>query len=402
MSELSEMQRPALLEGGHVLVVSVGYPPLPGGSTILMRNLLARFDPASFTVVTGHSDGPIPGEGVEGVVVHRYIAPLKFSARLDRLWRDWQLPRATAQITRLVQRLCPQVIVGVYPDYHFLYAAREAARRTRTPWLAYLHDTVAEGLASSHLASKAARLQEQVFQEASRLLVMSEGMADLYQSKYGVSSRPLEHTYAEAIPAAPPEEPPLRQAFWGGAVYKINARAVARVAAALGRLDCPLTIAAKTTPSQLEGLGVSGAHVKIDFFPHRGPYLEALRRQGLLVLALDWPDESPMHEDELATIFPTKTPEYLATGRPILAHCPEHYFLARFIRERGCGVVVTERSVDAVAQAAERLLANPPEARGMGCAALQAAHLFTAERVAAAFQEEVRRTARATWGQPVE
>ena len=57
-------------------------------------------------------------------------------------------------------------------------------------------------------------------------------------------------------------------------------------------------------------------------------------------MGLDWPHESVVHSDELSTIFPTKMIEYLAVGRPIVAHCPENYCLAKFINQYKCGLVL--------------------------------------------------------------
>ena len=74
----------------------------------------------------------------------------------------------------------------------------------------------------------------------------------------------------------------------------------------------------------------------------------AIASKAVLLLALDAPHESNVHRDELATIFPTKTPEYLASGRPVFAHCPSDYFLARFLNEHGCGAVVSEDDDNAI------------------------------------------------------
>jgi len=302
----------------------------------------------------------------------------------------------------IAQKVRPAVIVGVYPDYHFLYAARAAAKKLKIPWISYLHDTVVEALSHSHLAQRGAQLQKEVFQEASSTLVMSRGMADLYQKKYHFTSIPLEHSYLEPIPENIPETQGLRQAFWGGAIYGINARAVGRIADATSKIDCSFLLATNASAAGLEALGVRGEHLKQEFYSGRKEYLEALQRQGILVLALDYPDESPIHEDELSTIFPTKTPEYLASGRPILVHCPEHYFMARFIKENGCGLVVSERSVPALTEACQYLLGSSPKIEEMGRNALKAAHLFAADRVASLFQEHIRKTALVKWGEHIE
>jgi hypothetical protein len=388
---------PKLSEKGHVIVVTA-YPPQPGGTCVLMQNLLKCFDPASFSVVTGDTKGPIAVSD-QKVTIHRILSSIKFSTRLHRKWQDIQLPWAISKLVRLIKSHRPSVLVGVYPEYNFLYIACEAARRTKTPLVAYLHDTMVEALSESPHLAKGTVLQERTFKEASRILVMSQGMADLYARKYSLDCMPLEHSYPEAIPESLPETAPVRQAFWGGAIYAINTRAVGRVAKALEEIDTPLLLATNTTFANLEQDGINGKHIKIDFYSSRKDYLEALQKQGILVLALDYPDESPVHEDELSTIFPTKTPEYLASGRPILVHCPEHYFLARFIRERKCGLVVSERSVPALVEACKTLLDSPETVQQMTRNALEAAQLFSADRVSTIFKEEVTRAAGVQWGQ---
>jgi len=359
-----------------------------------MRNLLSHFHPASYSVATVGGSTRQAIEMGHDVQVARIMSSFyRLSHRFDSLWCDWQLTSAVSKLIGLIERVKPSVIVGIYPSFHFLKIAREAARMTRVPWVAYLHDTLAESLSNTRWAAKAAELQEQVFAEAAAILVMSRGIADLYEKKYGLSCQPLEHTYPEPMPMSLPQMPALRQGFWGGDVYNINARSVSRVSEALRRMHCPFVIATKTTAKALEKRGVRGEHIKTRFYPERRAYLSALRQQGLLVLALDWPDESPMHEDELATIFPTKTPEYLATGRPILVHCPESYFLARFFREHHCGLVVTERSVNALEKAVRQLLEDPSKASALGRSALAAARLFRADGLAQRFQTHLQTVA---------
>jgi glycosyltransferase involved in cell wall biosynthesis len=368
-----------------------------------MSTLLSQFSTGSYTVVTGNSRAraSLETENGHGVQVYRLGSSVPFSSRLDRTWQNWLMPLRISSLVRIVERTKPGVLVAVYPDYHFLAAAREAANRARIPWVAYLHDTLGEGLANTDLAARAARLQEQVFSEASRILVMSRGMADLYSEEYGLSCTSIEHTYPEPIPTDLPGTEPARQAFWSGAIYSINERALARCAEALGRIACPFLLATDASLSDLARRGFTGDHLRVNFFSRRPEYLNVLRQQSLLVLSLSWPDESSVHESELSTIFPTKTPEYLASGRPILVHCPEHYFLARFFREHGCGIAVTERSIEALTDACSELLHHPDRAEEMARSALSTARMFSPCRVATAFQAEVRKAAAMPWGRRV-
>ncbi len=382
---------PPLCDAGHVLIVVAYYPPAPSGMSVTMHNLLSRFHPASYSVVTAGGLTHRAIEAAERARVYRVVSTLRrVSSRLDLWWQDRKLKTTISLLAELVARTGAKAMVGVYPTFHFLKLAREAARATGTPWVAYLHDTVAEGLANSALAKEAVCLQNQVFAEAASVLVMSGGMAELYTRKYGLACAALEHTYPEPIPDQLPEHTALRQAFWAGATYGINHKAVARVSAALKRLDCPLLMTTTAKPRSLMQQGIAGDHVKTTFFPKREDYLSALQRQGVLILALNWPDEGSLHEDELATIFPTKTPEYLASGRPILVHCPDHYFLARYFRRHGCGLIVSERSEAGLAEAIGVLLTDAPEVRTMRQAGLIAAQQFSAEAIASRLRGAVK------------
>lgn len=399
---MSQAPLPVLCESGHVLIITV-YPPSPGGTSVIMRNLLSHFDLASFSIATISNTHKKKLEVAREVNRHNVMSTITFSGRINHYWRDLQTPWATRQVERLIRHLNPCVVVGVFPYYHMLKVARDAARATQTPWIAYLHDTLAEMMSTSKLAAKAQQLQEQVFAEVSSLLVMSQGMADLYRERYRLVCKPLEHSYPEPIPDALPNVNPLPQAFWSGGIYEINGNALSRVSAALRHNGTPLRIAGKTEASALRRYGITGNHIHTAFYPRRQDYLDNLHKQGLLILALDSPDETRVHPDEMATIFPTKTPEYLATGRPILAHCPEHYFLARFFRERGCGLVVSERSEDALRDACHTLMADDsPDVHAMRQSALEAAQFFALDRVAGVFQREVNAVARLKWGEKVE
>ncbi len=386
----SEEPRPYLCKNGHILV-AVAHYMFPSGMRVTMRNLLSHFHPASYSIATVKSSGRNLEEDD-----HR-VYPIMSSWRhistsLDGRWLDWQVPAATSKLIKLIEQTNTKILVGVYPSFHFLKITRDAAKATHTPWIAYLHDTVAEGLSNTRWADKAAELQQQVFAEADSVLVMSQGMTDLYQRKYNLACPPLEHTYPELITDHVPEVKALPQAFWAGDIYNINHQAVRRVSEALRRLGYSFLLTT-AKPETLEPQGITGDHIKTTFYPRRAVYLEALRQQGILILALNWPDETRQHEDELATIFPTKTPEYLVSGRPILVHCPEHYFLARFFRDNQCGVVVTERSVEALVEAADNLLKDPAAISNLTRSALVAAQIFNADRIASRFQSIVRSVA---------
>jgi glycosyltransferase involved in cell wall biosynthesis len=127
----------------------------------------------------------------------------------------------------------------------------------------------------------------------------------------------------------------------------------------------------------------------------------ALTSHGLLLLALSWPDESKIHEDELGTIFPTKTPEYLASGNLIVVHCPSTYFLARFLQENDCGIVIDTKSPEEMQQKLQAALSDVENVDRLRRNALKAAEMFQIEKVASVFSNTIEEALNKESKQPV-
>ena len=184
------------------------------------------------------------------------------------------------------------------------------------------------------------------------------------------------------------------QLFFSGTVYSINAAPLARITRAMTQLaGARLAVFGVNSADTLSAAGITGPHVVSGFIADRPALLRFMQEQHAYVVCLTWPEETWVGANEMATIFPTKLPEYLAQGRPILVHCPGDYFLARFMREHDCGWVVTERSEDALA-AALRDMSTESETRRRRCRnALAAAQIFAGHRVATQFSDELAQRA---------
>ena len=315
---------------------------------------------------------------------------------------NYQIPGATKKLLKYAEINEPEVIIGVYPDYYFLKIARDAAKQLNIPFVAYLHDTIAEAAFGTRLEREALKLQEEVFNEASALLVMSDGMRDLYKQKYNIKSIPLQHTYLEEIKVKNKNLNTLKQAFWGGDVYAINLNSVSRVNEALKKIGYKFFLATGHEREHFQKTGLDISNLKTGFFSKRDEYLDYLKRNSLLVLALDWPDETKIHRDELATIFPTKTPEYLASGVPILVHCPEDYFMSRFFKEKGCGIVVNDKSIENLKYEIEKVFIQPEQLMTIQENAFKAAELFNANKLAAKFKSIIDDVSGLTWSEKID
>jgi len=379
-----------------ILIATRSYPPVVSGTSVIMKNFIDGFRPESVVLATRRALGQQEA-GERPCRVQRFFVEREthLPPRVEKIRRYLVRPVVTRRIVDVFMKTDCGAILGVFPDFLFLDASERAARALGVPFFPYLHDTVAEAASSSRFAGWAQRIQDRVFYSAARVFVATGGMKVLYERKYNIDAMALVHIYPEPIPGDVPGEPAPRQALlWAGNAYAINSSSLHRVYQAMGRIgDLRMTMATGQSMTDLDELGFGQGLVVKEYVPvsERPRYLRLIRDHAVLVLALNWPDETHIHEDELATIFPTKTPEYLASGRPIIVHCPEHYHLARFIREHGCGEVVSERSVDAVEGALRRVLDSQERRRALGRAALQAAHLFAPRKVVPLFVGEVEK-----------
>lgn len=398
---------PKLCNQGHVVVFTRSYCVAGSGSAATMRNLLSQFDPQSYSVIAGDLCKAKSMDVGLGMHVRplNVALPKLFPKRFEYFWKRLHHPFLLRNAIRLIQPLSPAVIIGVFPDVEFLSLARQSAKALQIPWLAYLHDTIVEPMQSNQDMRPYLHwgriLQSQVFSEASAVLVTGDGMAEFYKRKYKMQTTPLQISYPEPIPTELDRNVTIeRQVFMGGSVYSVNARSVKRVLTALESLQCPFMLATASPEEMLARYGITGEFVRKVYIRDRQTYIDTLRRQSVLVVALDWPDESDIHEDELSTAFPTKAVEYLASGRPILIHCPEHYFVARFFRQNRCGIVVSERDTDAIAHAIERLMRDDEsDILELRKAALLAARIFAVDRLVPIFKSKVSGVSALNWGQ---
>ena len=284
---------------------------------------------------------------------------------------------ARFKIAALIRKYKPAFIIAAYPQLALFAAAVSEANRYGIPYFAYLHDTVEEALSRGSLKNQAAKTQKLVFRTAAGIFVISNGMQDLYARKYGLKTTVVRHIYPEEPFSAPGMG--NGKVFWSGAVYGINHRALARMAHACAREGLSATFTGNTPANDLRMFGFPTDSIQQHYYSQRSDYLSAVAQHSLLLLCLNWPDESSVHPDEMATIFPTKTPEYLASGVPVVVHCPGDYFLASFFRENTCGLVISSRDESEIAMQLTAFLANKPLQTEMVARAQALKYLFEPE-----------------------
>ncbi len=367
----------------RILLLSWTVPPETSGSAVIVGNLAKQFTRDEM-IVTG--ERPL---GRPAVVWRADWPQLVYSIvgwppgmRGARWWRWLQLPLFVLRCLWLVEKYKCTTILVVFPREEFLFVGYLAAVWTGAQLVPYFHNTYVENRRG--LSLRVARwLQARVFTKAAHVFVMSEGMVELYHERYPhLKCSALPHSFNEALPDfTPPPGPrsPPRFVICGH-IEESCREATVRVCKAIAQVEgASLTLLSGTPGSLLKRLGVLSDGVRHETVS-RDQVVQRLQEADFVVLPHGF--GGAMAPEEYRTIFPTRTIEYLICGRPILAHAPADCYLARFLKERDCALLVTEPSVSALLEAMDRLRADEALRARLVRNALCAAEMFEARRVA--------------------
>jgi hypothetical protein len=261
----------------------------------------------------------------------------------------------------------------------------------RLPLALYLHDPIAEGTQGLRIHEYAKNVQDTLFAEKHLVFSMSEGLAAMLLKKYGLHTIPLPHCYNESPAEAQPawRHAATKTALFSGSIYEINRPAIVRAAKTAVRAGYRIVCTSPRAAEIMKADGIAAGSLDVNGPPSRSDYLALLRQQDVLFVALAWPDESTIHRDSLATTFPTKVPEYLGAGRPMLVHCPNDYFLSSFVRDRQCGLLVCERSEERLFEAWMELRDNAEVALRLARNSRNAVTYFDGQRISGIFKQHV-------------
>jgi len=370
------------------VIVSWTVPPALTGSAVIVENLARQFSKSEL-VLAGEKPSlvTILRWGPDKPEIKYIASPLPRGLRGEKAWRRLQVPLMLARTVRLVRREACRNVIGVFPDETYLFVAYLTARLCRTRFYAYFHNTYLENRRGA-LRRFAAWLQPRVFRSAKHVFVMSDGMRDLYERRYrGLACSALPHSFNEPLLETPP--PPTSNKRWvvafAGNLNESCAdagRRLFRAVQSLANIDLRIFSGLKALHFLQQGISVKPDQVRA---VPRQEIVGELRKCDALLLPHGF--DGKMAPEEYETIFPTKTIEYLISGRPILAHSPPGVFLTRFLKQHDCALVVEESSETALVDAIRRLQADAELRVRLVKNALRTARMFQAPVVAKHLRE---------------
>jgi glycosyltransferase involved in cell wall biosynthesis len=371
----------------RLAIVSNVVPPSASGQAIVLAKVLGGRPPGSYVLVaTRPQIGPVAGEPLPAPT-ELAPEPRFRSAVLNVILLPARVLVQAFRIARAVRAHAAEVVVGLTGDLWDLPAALIAARLAHARFVACLFDDYVHQWPNRVMRAVARRLEPIVLRHASAVLVTNEIFAESVRRRTGVTASIMRMPGAEVTRG----DEPVQQGtiVYTGAVYAAHFDAFRNLLAAIDRLDANVTLHLHTgtTDEELAAAGISGRLVR---HGHRSAaeVLVLQARADILFMPLAF--EGPYHPELIRTSAPSKLGEYLAAGRPVLAHVQADSFVAWYLTRYDCGVVVSERDPAALAAALERLLHDGElRERLVRNARTRAAQDFALPVVWAAFAEAV-------------
>ena len=221
-----------------------------------------------------------------------------------------------------------------------------------------------------HLADHSERFKEadsiEILSKASKLICITDEMKSKYEGMLGRSDIEVLHNGAEQacleIPSAPQgpfnKENPFIICFIGGLFSHLHGDCIEDIFKAVAQIrkKKPWTefhLYGQRQPEHfLEDL------VHSDGFTHHGIVMplekkfEIMQKAHCFVIPSSFNEEKHLH---YRYSFPTKLPELIATGRPILSYGPKETATNRILKTNNIGLRIHDRSVPNLVEALENL-----------------------------------------------
>jgi glycosyltransferase involved in cell wall biosynthesis len=328
-----------------VLIVTRHFPPILNGPSIVLSKLVSHWPKVFFSIFTRD--------------YHKSYESIDYDYELDIptvrfRWNnsETRINRINdfAKIRRLVKGICveailrkSQIILGITDDGPFFISAYLAAKKLDIPLVIYMLDLYEEGRRSRIQKFFAKRYEPRIFAYASAVLVMSERMQDHYQQKYGVGSTVVPHpidtgTIINTVSVIKQKEIKNRplQVVFTGHITAAQYGSIMDLVRIVG--DNPSEFSLKLCVPMKEALkGILPSNVEMISLG-RKDVLKAQRDADILFLPYSFDNPYP---DIIRTASPSKLPEYLAAGRPILYYGPEYSYVKWYFDKTKAALCVT-------------------------------------------------------------
>ena len=384
-------------------LVSHVLPPMWSGQSVVLYRLLKDLNPDQYCLI---SWADYSGDSSEGTHMPRLPArywrlPPEFSINRGgyrfgpvnsaRAILNASIGIATRgrRIAKIVKREGCEAIVSCSGDLLDPPAAYFASRLTGVPYYPYFFDYYAHQFIDPRVRALATFLEPYLVRGAKDVIVPNETLAEELRRQHGVQSTVIHNpcNLSQYSPISNSDRTSITgeiKITYTGAVYEAHFDAFKNLLTAIEALDREIWLHVYTAlPREyLEANGIRGrviihGHVPTEEIP------SIQRKADILFLPLAF--DSP-YPEIIRTSAPGKLGEYLAAGKPVLAHAPTDCFVSWYFRRHECGTVVDRNDPMELARAIDQLIRDGELRRRLSHnARQQAAADFSIEKAQKAF-----------------
>jgi len=352
----------------RVLISTWCFPPVSGGTPVLLYELFRHFPREEIVAVHSIADPPtfnVPDLGVQRSMVVLF-GNYKWTLRCMRRLPQAIIPVIRRRIIQLARKFGVRRIYAHFPNDCFVVAAWQAAETLGLPLTVYLDILWQEsGVGKTAVAAK---YEHRVLEAADQRFAITEFAVDYLQKKHDLKFELIPHVVDTTnLPAGlrplPRDCPPVLH-FSGGIYPKMNLDAMVRLAEAvsLAQVRPAIDLCTPGLPAPLADRGLTSRYLS------RPEVMQVQSQSTVLYLPQAFHSD---RQDMIRHNFPTKTMDYLCSGRPILVHSPADSYLTFLARREGFGLVVDRPDAQELAAAIDRLVTDSSLQQGLVARALE-------------------------------
>jgi len=372
-----------------ILLVSWSILPSKGGSSIIVENLARNFKKDELVILGGKKlfQNTTNKRKLEGPSFFYFFSEIDVMGRGLRFF-EWfkqlRFKTLVRYIKTIILELKIDYVVGVYPDAIYCHAACIAAKELGLPFSAYFHNTYVENLAISN--NKAIPIQQEIFEYAQYVFVMSDGMKNFYEKHYEYNKFvSLVHTFnaypnVKKLTGIPGVDKSTYKLVAIGNFNESNIEATRRFIDAIKQnTKYSLSIYTHVPKILLKQRGIDIEAIDYKGFVSPDQVHEVLQEYDICVLTHGF--TGGYGEVEYQTIFPTRTIPLLLSGKPIIAHSPVGSFLNDFIHKNRCADLVDRPDKNAILASLEKISSDVNYQEQLVAASKKTAELFYGPKV---------------------
>lgn len=336
-----------------ILLATKSYPPVIGGSAYLLHELLRNFPEESLVAIYGVNDPPnnsnltLPFMSKQVLLFGNKM----LTVRVNRYFPELVIWLIKRELRKVIKKEKISKIYIHYPNASFAVAAFEVSKESNIPYDIYFDILWEErpGKSENRLAIK---YERNIVSNARNVFAITEFASEFLSKKHHREVIFVPHTLdyknISSSPVILQNDVKYKIHFAGGIYPDMNQDCIIRLVQAvkLSGLDIELEFCTPDLPKEIEQEKISKKYLTKD------ELLKAQKEATLLFLPQAFFSNTP---EMIVNNYPTKTMEYLCSGRPILVHSPANSYLSFSAKKDKYAFVVDEPSVELLAAAIKEI-----------------------------------------------